>query len=355
CGEYKEITIDKRILVKLAKDRELVVTAAKNIAQTADERVSELYTMLKRYSGKYSKSQEKLKNIASIVQQLQQTLDFEEREKVKFRLKVEEMEKRISAMSSSHHTCAICMDKAVNIAFIPCGHATCCQRCAEKIMESSGKCPLCRNDYAFRDFSVSPSDGSHASPTYSPLSSQESFSDSGSIILSPRQPVSPVKKVKQHRKKGSCKFSEVQTKLLMEHFLINPRPDAATVEMLSSHTSLSQQQVKIWFQNRRARTKKRKTRKGTSGPTKNRLPAKIKPRVIKPTTFVSPSPPVIASTSNSVQYCVDKTSILPFDATRPPCAFTHRAVHVASSFACLSSLRVLCDCAIHELERENMK
>ncbi|GKT36493.1 hypothetical protein ADUPG1_009451, partial [Aduncisulcus paluster] len=112
CGEYKEITIDKRILVKLAKDRELVVTAAKNIAQTADERVSELYTMLKRYSGKYSKSQEKLKNIASIVQQLQQTLDFEEREKVKFRLKVEEMEKRISAMSSSHHTCAICMDKA---------------------------------------------------------------------------------------------------------------------------------------------------------------------------------------------------------------------------------------------------
>ena len=35
--------------------------------------------------------------------------------------------------------CKICLSLAVNIAFIPCGHACCCVSCAEQL----GACPGC--------------------------------------------------------------------------------------------------------------------------------------------------------------------------------------------------------------------
>lgn len=37
-------------------------------------------------------------------------------------------------------TCKVCMDKEVNIVFIPCGHLVVCRECAPSLR----KCPICR-------------------------------------------------------------------------------------------------------------------------------------------------------------------------------------------------------------------
>lgn len=37
-------------------------------------------------------------------------------------------------------TCKVCMDKEVNIVFIPCGHLVVCKECAPSLR----KCPICR-------------------------------------------------------------------------------------------------------------------------------------------------------------------------------------------------------------------
>ena len=36
--------------------------------------------------------------------------------------------------------CKICMNAPIGIAFRPCGHACCCQTCAQEIL----RCPICR-------------------------------------------------------------------------------------------------------------------------------------------------------------------------------------------------------------------
>ncbi|GKT18322.1 hypothetical protein ADUPG1_011289 [Aduncisulcus paluster] len=123
--------------------------------------------------------------------------------------------------------------------------------------------------------SISPSqEHLTASPFYSP--SHESMDE---YFVSPRLNQSrQVKQIPQEQKKkpskgkrSNGKFSEAQTKILMNHFTLNPRPDAGTIESLSILVSLSVQQVKIWFQNRRARTKKRKMKGKSKGFSSSRL------------------------------------------------------------------------------------
>jgi len=40
--------------------------------------------------------------------------------------------------------CQICYEEQVDALMLPCKHAKCCMRCAEKITEHGGKCPHCR-------------------------------------------------------------------------------------------------------------------------------------------------------------------------------------------------------------------
>lgn len=41
-------------------------------------------------------------------------------------------------------TCGLCMDAPMESAFIPCGHVFACEACADKIVKSTGSCPVCR-------------------------------------------------------------------------------------------------------------------------------------------------------------------------------------------------------------------
>ena len=40
--------------------------------------------------------------------------------------------------------CVICMDKGYEVVFVPCGHYCLCENCANQILETTKKCPLCR-------------------------------------------------------------------------------------------------------------------------------------------------------------------------------------------------------------------
>ncbi|GAB0087718.1 E3 ubiquitin-protein ligase MYLIP [Sergentomyia squamirostris] len=51
-----------------------------------------------------------------------------------------QMEKMVSERISEAFTCRICMDRAIDTMFSPCGHVACCRSCAEKC----DGCPLCR-------------------------------------------------------------------------------------------------------------------------------------------------------------------------------------------------------------------
>ncbi|KAL1549133.1 E3 ubiquitin-protein ligase APD2 isoform X4 [Salvia divinorum] len=44
----------------------------------------------------------------------------------------------------SHHTCAICFEAPKDCFFIPCGHCVACFGCANRILETSATCPICR-------------------------------------------------------------------------------------------------------------------------------------------------------------------------------------------------------------------
>ena len=39
--------------------------------------------------------------------------------------------------------CILCYDAQVEVAFVPCGHANCCQKCADKL-KPKDMCPICR-------------------------------------------------------------------------------------------------------------------------------------------------------------------------------------------------------------------
>lgn len=40
--------------------------------------------------------------------------------------------------------CIICMERDYDVVMVPCGHYCMCQECANKILSSTGKCPICR-------------------------------------------------------------------------------------------------------------------------------------------------------------------------------------------------------------------
>ena len=45
-------------------------------------------------------------------------------------------------------TCSVCYTKPVECAFIPCGHVSCCLRCARLVDDADGRCPICRQEIA---------------------------------------------------------------------------------------------------------------------------------------------------------------------------------------------------------------
>lgn len=48
--------------------------------------------------------------------------------------------------SPTKQPCSFCCSRAVSIAFIPCGHAVSCARCADQILRRSAACPICRSE-----------------------------------------------------------------------------------------------------------------------------------------------------------------------------------------------------------------
>ncbi|CAE8671747.1 unnamed protein product [Polarella glacialis] len=46
-------------------------------------------------------------------------------------------------LPQSAASCTICMARAINAAFVPCGHAAACSECSEKCRRTNG-CPICR-------------------------------------------------------------------------------------------------------------------------------------------------------------------------------------------------------------------
>ena len=45
-----------------------------------------------------------------------------------------------------NNNCDVCFDKPKNMAFIPCGHITCCETCSEKIITDRGLCIICNQE-----------------------------------------------------------------------------------------------------------------------------------------------------------------------------------------------------------------
>lgn len=45
--------------------------------------------------------------------------------------------------------CAICMDNQKDTVFGPCGHFNCCRTCADHILKTTSKCPICRSVLTF--------------------------------------------------------------------------------------------------------------------------------------------------------------------------------------------------------------
>jgi len=41
-------------------------------------------------------------------------------------------------------TCTICYSESIDCVFIPCGHLTCCLRCARLVDSDDNRCPICR-------------------------------------------------------------------------------------------------------------------------------------------------------------------------------------------------------------------
>ena len=45
-------------------------------------------------------------------------------------------------------TCSVCYTKPVECAFVPCGHVSCCLRCARLVDDADGRYPICRQEIA---------------------------------------------------------------------------------------------------------------------------------------------------------------------------------------------------------------
>jgi len=95
--------------------------------------VSNGETLTKLYNGwerRYQKqSEEQMKRIEELEQQLQQQGNLEEELK-KLEAKVKEEEE-----------CKICFEEKADTAFVECGHTSTCPECTRMC---NGKCPICR-------------------------------------------------------------------------------------------------------------------------------------------------------------------------------------------------------------------
>jgi len=56
--------------------------------------------------------------------------------------------KRRRKEPAAAQTCSVCYTKPVECAFVPCGHASCCLRCARLVDDADGRCPICRQEIA---------------------------------------------------------------------------------------------------------------------------------------------------------------------------------------------------------------
>lgn len=53
-------------------------------------------------------------------------------------------EDRIDTALSMMDSCQICMENHRIMRLYPCGHMATCQQCTDKVVQTSGRCPLCR-------------------------------------------------------------------------------------------------------------------------------------------------------------------------------------------------------------------
>lgn len=83
------------------------------------------------------RSSERVKRQSLIGEILEQT-----REIVRLRSEVESLRRRGDCDSDGIEVCIICLDANREVAYLPCGHFTCCIACGGS-MET---CPVCRRD-----------------------------------------------------------------------------------------------------------------------------------------------------------------------------------------------------------------
>lgn len=92
-------------------------------------------------------------------QALQQALDYERRKRQALELKIQTVQLAMQRMKERKEdrlgevvcyklqrvVCKICLDKEVEVLFLPCYHLVSCQDCKEQLIQK--KCPLCRDAY----------------------------------------------------------------------------------------------------------------------------------------------------------------------------------------------------------------
>ena len=83
-------------------------------------------------------------------EQLQQrVMELELTPEGEFQRRIREMEEENRRLRF-HKLCKICLEKDVQVVFIPCGHTVSCQVCAQRLTDekdpSKRKCPVCRKN-----------------------------------------------------------------------------------------------------------------------------------------------------------------------------------------------------------------
>ena len=81
----------------------------------------------------------------------------------------------------------------------------------------------------------------------------------------------------KYRPVARKKFSNTQQDMLSEMFNTNPYPDRSTRTVISNNTGLDVEQIRVWFQNKRARERTNLQKgTGTNSPTKAAKPSAIR-------------------------------------------------------------------------------